>query len=83
MEFSSLNWPYVHNVPHCMKATNLMHLSAAISEVDPGDIRGNRAGFADFCCQFLAWDGGIGPLVHFRDKIHGERPTGFVTSPPS
>ena len=43
MEFSSLNWPYVHNVPHCMKATNLMHLSAAIPGLDPGDIRGNRA----------------------------------------
>ena len=49
--------------------------------VDPGDIRGNSAGFADFCCRFLARDGGIGPLLHFRDKIQGERPAGFVTSP--
>ena len=36
-------------------------------------------GFADFCRQFLA----IGPLLHFRGKIHGKRPAGFVTSPPS
>ena len=26
--------------------------------VDPGDIRGKSAGFADFCRQFLALDGG-------------------------
>ena len=51
--------------------------------VDPGDIWGNSVGFADFWHQFLARDGGIGPLLHFRGKIHGERPTGFVTSPPS
>ena len=51
--------------------------------VDPGDIRGNSAGFADFCGQFLARYGVIGPLLHFRGKIHVERPTGFVTSPPS
>ena len=50
---------------------------------DPGDIQGNSAGFADFCRQFLAQNGGIGLLLHFRGKIHGERPTGFVTSPPS
>ena len=50
---------------------------------DPGDIRGNSAGFAGFCRQCLAHDGGIGPLLHFRGKIHGERPAGFVTSPPS
>ena len=50
---------------------------------DPGDIRGNSAGFADFCRQFLAQDRGIGPLLHYRGKIHGERPAGFVTSPPS
>ena len=49
----------------------------------PGDIRGNSAGFADFCRQFLAQDRGIGPLLHYRGKIHGERPAGFVTSPPS
>ena len=48
---------------------------------DPGDIRGNSAGFAGFCRQCLARDGGIGPLLHFRGKIHGERPAGFVTSP--
>ena len=51
--------------------------------VDSGDIRGNSAGFADFCRQFLARDVAIGPLLHFRGKIHGERPVGFVTSPPS
>ena len=28
-------------------------------------------------------DGGIGPLLHFRGEIHGERPEGFVISPPS
>ena len=50
---------------------------------DPGDIRGNSAGFADFCRQFLAQDRGIGPRLHYRGKIHGERPAGFVTSPPS
>ena len=61
----------------------LMHLSEAMPGVDPGDIRGNRAGFADFCSQCLARDGGIGPLLHFQGKIHGERPAGFVTSPPS
>ena len=49
----------------------------------PGDIGGNSTGFADFCHQFLAREGGIGPLLHFRGNIHGERPAGFVTSPPS
>ena len=62
---------------------NLMHLSPAIRGADPGDIRGNNAGFADFCCQFLAREGGIGPLLHSRGKIQGERPAGFVTLPPS
>ena len=47
----------------------VMHLSAAIpgGGIDPGDIRGksgNSAGFADFSDQFLAWDGGIGLLLH-------------------
>ena len=64
-----------------------MHLSAAIpgggGGGDPGDIRGNSAGFADFCRQFLAQDRGVGPLLHYRGKIHGERPAGFVTSLPS
>ena len=41
------------------------------------------AGFANFWRPFLARDGGIGPLLHFRGKIHGQRPAGFVTSPPS
>ena len=60
---------------------HLMHLSAAIpGGIDPGDIQ-NSAGFADFCLQFLARDGGFGPLLRFRSKIHGERPAGFVTSP--
>ena len=36
-----------------------MHLSAAIPGVDPREIRGNSMGFADFCRQFLARDGGI------------------------
>ena len=58
---------------HC----KIMHLSAAIPGLDPGDIGGNSAGFADFCCQFLARDGGIGPLLHFRGKVHGERPAGL------
>ena len=62
----------------------LMHLSAAIpGGSDPGDIQGNSAGFADFCRQFLTPDRGIGPLMHFRGKIHGERPAGFVTLLPS
>ena len=51
--------------------------------VDPGDIRGNSAGFANFWRPFLARDEGSGPLLHFRGKIHGQRPAGFVTSPPS
>ena len=60
---------------------HLMHLSAAIpGGINPGDIQ-NSAGFADFCLQFLARDGGFGPLLRFRSKIHGERPAGFVTSP--
>ena len=59
-----------------------MHLSAAIPGVDPRDIWGYSMGFADFCRQFLARDGGIEPLLHFRGKIHRERPAGFVTSPP-
>ena len=65
---------------------NVMHSLAAIpggGGGDPGDIRENNAGFADFCRQFLARDEGFGPLLHFRGMIHGERPTGFVTSPPS
>ena len=37
--------------------------------VDPRDIQGNSAGLADICRQFLAQDGGIGPLLHFRGKI--------------
>ena len=49
--------------------------------VDPGDIRGNSAEFSDRCRQFLARDGGIGMCLHFRGKMHGERPAGFVTSP--
>ena len=63
-----------------------MHLSAATpggGGGDPGDIRGNSAGFAGFCCQSLDQDVGIGPLMDFRGKIHGERTAGFVTSPPS
>ena len=62
----------------------VMHLSAAIPGVWPRDIRGNSAGFAGFCRQCETRDGGIGSLLHFRGKIHGERPAGFVrTSPPS
>ena len=60
----------------------IMHL-AAILGGDPGDIRGNSTGFAGLCCQYLTQDGGIGPLLQFRGKIHGERPARFVTSPPS
>ena len=60
-----------------------MHLSAAIPGVDPGDIREVSAGFADFCRQFLAQDGGIGLFLHFQGKVQGERPAGFVTPPPS
>ena len=32
---------------------------------------------------FLAQDGGIGLLLRFRGKVHGEGPAGFVTLPPS
>ena len=42
--------------------------------------QGNIAGFADLCPQYLAWDGGIGSLLHFWGKIHRERPARFVTS---
>ena len=38
--------------------------------LDPGDIQANSVGFADFCCHFLVWDRGIGPLLHFRGKIY-------------
>ena len=31
----------------------------------------------------FAWDGGFAPLLHFQGKMHGERPTELVTSPPS
>ena len=63
--------------------SNIMDLSAAIPGVDPFDIRGNSAGFVEFCSQCLARDGGIGPLLHFRGEIHRETPAGFVISPPS
>ena len=63
--------------------SNIMDLSAAIPGVDPWDIRGNSAGFVEFCSQCLARDGSIGPLLHFRGEIHGERPARFVTSRPS
>ena len=62
---------------------NVMHSLAAIpggGGGDPGDIRENNAGFADFCRQFLAQDGAIGPLLLFRGKIHGERPARFVAT---
>ena len=36
--------------------------------VDPGDIRGNSAGFACVCSQFLVRDGSSGPLLHPRGK---------------
>ena len=54
-------------------------ISGQFPEGDPGDIRGNSAGFAGFCYQCLARDWGIGQLLHFRSKIHGGRPAGFVT----
>ena len=65
-----------------------MHLPVAIpcggrGRFNPGDIPGNSVGFANFYSQFLSRDGGSGPLLHFRGKKHGERPAGFVTSPPS
>ena len=59
-----------------------MHLSAAIPGVDPRDIRGNSTGCANFCPQFSARDGGIEPLLHFRGKIHRERPAVFITLQP-
>ena len=40
-----------------------------LGRIDPEDIRGNSAGFANFCRQFLAWDGSIGPLLHFQGKM--------------
>ena len=42
--------------------------------VDHRDIRGNSAGFADFCHQFLARNPGIGPLLQFRSKNTGKDP---------
>ena len=51
-----------------------MHLQAAIPGVDPGEIRGNSAGFADFCRRVLARDGGVGPPLHFQGKIQGKDP---------
>ena len=60
-----------------------MHLSAAIPGGWPRVRTGNSAGFADFCRQFLARDGGIGPLLHFRGNVREESPAGLATSPPS
>lgn len=60
-----------------------MHISAATPGGCPWGHRGNSARLVDFCCQFLARDRGIGSLLHFWGKIHRERPTGFLTSPPS
>ena len=55
-----------------------MHLSAAI----PGGLTPVTYGeIARDFLTFVARDGGIGRLLHFRCKIHGERPEGFVTSP--
>ena len=51
-----------------------MHLSAAIPGDWSPDTRRNSTGLTDFCRQFLARDGGIGPLLHFRGKVHWERP---------
>ena len=56
-----------------------MHLSAAILGVDARDIQGNSTGFADFRRQRLTQDRCIGPLLHFRGKIHGVSPALFVT----
>ena len=53
------------------------------TRVDPRGIWENSKGFADFVGNFLPGMGGIGPLLHFRGKIHRERPVGFVASPPS
>ena len=62
-----------------------LNIYALISGNPGGLTRGNSAGFADFCQQFLARGGGIGPLLHSRGKIHGERPagsawTGYIAS---
>ena len=60
----------------------IMHLSAAIpGGLTPGTYRGIAQDLMTFS-QFLARDGSIGPLLHFQGKIQGERPAGFVTSPP-
>ena len=54
--------------------TNLCTYQRPSWSVDPGDIQGNSIGFADFCRQFLARDGGIGPLLHqVPGKILGPR----------
>ena len=68
---------------YCIELPYLCTYQRPSRGVDPGDIQENSAGFADFCRQFLARDGGIGLLLHFRGKIHRERPVGFVTSPSS
>ena len=39
--------------------------------IDPGTYGGITTGLTDFYRQFLARDGGIGPLLHFRGKVHG------------
>ena len=48
--------------------------------VDPGDIRGNIAGFADFFPNFWPGTGALDCFCTQRGKIHGERPARFVTS---
>ena len=53
---------------------HVMHLSVAIPGRGwsaPRNILGNSAGFADFCRQGLAWDGGIGPLCTSEARYTG------------
>ena len=49
-----------------------MYLSAAIPGVDPRDIRGNNTGFANFCRQFLARDGGIEQHLFAAPNMTGD-----------
>ena len=52
-----------------------MHLASAIPRIDPGDIRGNSAGFADFYCQFWPGTGALDRFctleARYTGKTHG------------
>ena len=58
----------------------VVHLSAAIPGVHHGTYAGIARDLLTFVANLLTFVArGIGPLLHFRGKICGERAAGFVT----